>query len=216
MENTEEQKFNESEELKGTNIGGAAPNEKYIDIDVLISETLSESKEFETNESIIEKENNTLAATPITKSVISDIDTANLKTQHEESNVTKEKTQSFEEKRSSETEKDQYNNTFIDLKTGDIIKGTIEKVDSTGALVNIKYKSDGFLDASELTGKNLKVGDTVDVFIEKLSTKDGNVILSLKKAEYELRKYFGDTYWYYFMFIGRSTLQSEDHVEYHK
>jgi hypothetical protein len=38
----------------------------------------------------------------------------------------------------------------------------------------------------------------------------------LKKAEYELRKYFGDTYWYYFMFIGRASLQSEENNEYHK
>jgi small subunit ribosomal protein S1 len=85
-----------------------------------------------------------------------------------------------------------YEATFKSYKTGDIVKGTVVKVDPSGVLVDINYKSDGFIPPSELSDKSfsnindiVKIGDKIDVLIEKLEDKEGYIVLSRRKAEYE-------------------------------
>ncbi len=73
---------------------------------------------------------------------------------------------------------------------GDIVTGTVVSVVSDGSvLVDIGYKSEGLIPAGELTDteETLNEGDTVNVYVERVDTKDdGNVILSKKKADTEL------------------------------
>jgi small subunit ribosomal protein S1 len=69
---------------------------------------------------------------------------------------------------------------------GQIVKGTIIEVRSKEALIDIGYKSEGVVSGGEFDDlKTVKVGDQVDVLIERLEDKDGNVVLSKEKAEFK-------------------------------
>jgi small subunit ribosomal protein S1 len=69
---------------------------------------------------------------------------------------------------------------------GEIVKGTIIEVRPKEVLVDIGYKSEGVIPANEFDDiKTLKVGDEIDVLIEKLEDKDGMVVLSKEKAEFK-------------------------------
>ena len=83
-----------------------------------------------------------------------------------------------------------YENTFTALEEDTIVEGVVVKVDSNEILVNIGYKSDGIIPINELSNVTfenpediVKVGDKINVYIIKLEDKDGNVILSKKKAD---------------------------------
>jgi small subunit ribosomal protein S1 len=69
---------------------------------------------------------------------------------------------------------------------GDIVKGHIIEVRPKEVLVDIGYKSEGVIPATEFEDiKNVKVGDEIDVLIEKLENKEGTVVLSHEKAEFK-------------------------------
>ena len=69
---------------------------------------------------------------------------------------------------------------------GEIVKGTIIEVRSKEVLVDIGYKSEGVIPASEFQDPNaIKVGDEIDVLIEKLENREGTVVLSHEKAEFK-------------------------------
>ncbi len=70
--------------------------------------------------------------------------------------------------------------------TGQIVKGRIIEVRSKEVLVDIGYKSEGAISGNEFDDiKTVKVGDEIDVLIERLEDKEGNVILSKEKAEFK-------------------------------
>jgi small subunit ribosomal protein S1 len=69
---------------------------------------------------------------------------------------------------------------------GEIVKGTIIEVRPKEVLVDIGYKSEGVIPASEFQDPNaIQVGDEIDVLIEKLENKEGTVVLSHEKAEFK-------------------------------
>jgi small subunit ribosomal protein S1 len=69
---------------------------------------------------------------------------------------------------------------------GEIVKGAIIEVRSKEVLVDIGYKSEGVIPLSEFQDPHAaKVGDEIDVFIEKLENKEGTVVLSHEKAEFK-------------------------------
>src|SRR5215472_14631554 len=69
---------------------------------------------------------------------------------------------------------------------GNIVKGTVIEVRPKEVLVDIGYKSEGTIPANEFEDiKTVKVGDLIDVLIEKLEDKDGMVVLSKEKAEFK-------------------------------
>lgn len=69
---------------------------------------------------------------------------------------------------------------------GEIVKGTIIEVRPKEVLIDIGYKSEGVIAGNEFEDiKAVKVGDLVDVLIEKLEDKDGMVVLSKEKAEFK-------------------------------
>src|SRR6184192_2673023 len=69
---------------------------------------------------------------------------------------------------------------------GEIVKGTIIEVRPKEVLVDIGYKSEGVIPANEFEDiKTVKVGDEIDVLIEKLEDKEGMVVLSKEKAEFK-------------------------------
>src|SRR5260370_41345359 len=69
---------------------------------------------------------------------------------------------------------------------GEIVKGTIIEVRHKEVLVDIGYKSEGVISGGEFEDiKTVKVGDEIDVLIEKLEDKEGMVVLSKEKAEFK-------------------------------
>ena len=65
---------------------------------------------------------------------------------------------------------------------GEIVKGTIIEIRQKEVLVDIGYKSEGVIPANEfLEPEAIKVGDEVDVLIEKLENKEGTVVLSRRE-----------------------------------
>ncbi|NQU17844.1 MAG: S1 RNA-binding domain-containing protein, partial [Candidatus Saganbacteria bacterium] len=83
-------------------------------------------------------------------------------------------------------EDQQYDSTFKEYKAGDIASGVVLKVDNSGALVDIGYKSDALLVKNEYSGK-LTVGDKIKVMIEKLESKEGYVLVSKNNADDSLK-----------------------------
>src|SRR5580692_4860719 len=69
---------------------------------------------------------------------------------------------------------------------GEIVKGTVIELRPKEVLVDIGYKSEGVIAGNEFEDlKAVKVGDVIDVLIEKLEDKEGMVILSKEKAEFK-------------------------------
>jgi small subunit ribosomal protein S1 len=81
--------------------------------------------------------------------------------------------------------------TFRRPKTGDIIKGEIVSVSPTEVLVDIGAKSEGLVPAKELErlGREgldtLQVGDMIAVYVVRAEDREGNLILSIRRAEEE-------------------------------
>lgn len=69
---------------------------------------------------------------------------------------------------------------------GQIVKGVVLEVRPKEMLVDIGYKSEGVISAAEFDDPStVKVGDEVDVLIEKLEDREGMVVLSREKAEFK-------------------------------
>ncbi len=69
---------------------------------------------------------------------------------------------------------------------GEIVKGIVLEVRPREVLVDIGYKSEGVVPRAEfLDPEAIKVGDEIDVLIEKLEDKDGMVVLSHEQAEFK-------------------------------
>lgn len=81
--------------------------------------------------------------------------------------------------------------SFRRLKAGDIVDGTIVSVSPTEVLVDVGAKSEGVVSSQELERlghqglEGLHVGDQLPVFVVKPEDQDGNIILSLRRAEEE-------------------------------
>jgi len=74
----------------------------------------------------------------------------------------------------------------LPFAAGNIVKGTIIEVGTKEVLVDIGYKSEGVISGNEFEDiKTVKVGDQIDVLIEKLEDKEGMVVLSKEKAEFK-------------------------------
>jgi small subunit ribosomal protein S1 len=74
----------------------------------------------------------------------------------------------------------------LPFAAGNIVKGIIIEVRPKEVLVDIGYKSEGVISGVEFEDiKAVKVGDEIDVLIEKLEDKEGMVVLSKEKAEFK-------------------------------
>ena len=76
-----------------------------------------------------------------------------------------------------------YNETLNTVKDKEVVEGTVIAINKREVVVNIGYKSDGIIPVTEFRyNPDLKVGDTVEVFIENQEDKKGQLVLSHKKA----------------------------------
>ena len=76
-----------------------------------------------------------------------------------------------------------YEETLTSIEEKDVVMATIVGMSDREVLLNIGFKSDGIVSRSEFRDlPNLKIGDTVEVFIEKQEDALGQLVISRKKA----------------------------------
>lgn len=75
---------------------------------------------------------------------------------------------------------------------GDIVEGTVVKVDRDEVLLDIGYKTEGVIPSKELSIKHdvdpddvVEVGDTIEALVLQKEDKEGRLLLSKKRAQYE-------------------------------
>jgi small subunit ribosomal protein S1 len=77
-----------------------------------------------------------------------------------------------------------YDGTFSSITKGEIITGTVVNVNSKDVVLNVGFKSDGLVSVSEFRDTpDLKIGDTVEVFVESQEDANGQLVLSRKRAK---------------------------------
>ena len=76
-----------------------------------------------------------------------------------------------------------YDETLNKVSEHQVVEGTVIAADKKEVIVNIGYKSDGIIPASEFRyNPDLKVGDKVEVYVENQEDTKGQLVLSHKKA----------------------------------
>jgi small subunit ribosomal protein S1 len=103
--------------------------------------------------------------------------------------VTKNTVQEFEEHGYSEEEYKQleqlYSGTMGKINAGEIVKGRVVHIGDSNVAVDIGFKSEGTVAKSEFPNiKDLKIGDEIEVFLESIEDKDGQLVLSRKRADF--------------------------------
>jgi small subunit ribosomal protein S1 len=94
-----------------------------------------------------------------------------------------------EEKEYSESEFKElaalYEGTLGKISQGEIVKGKIVHIGDNEIALDIGFKSEGTVSKNEFTNlSELKVGDEVEVFLESIEDKDGQLVLSRKRADF--------------------------------
>ena len=92
-------------------------------------------------------------------------------------NGTVESTQSHDEQEKA------YDATLGRVNENEVVDGTVISIGKREVVVNIGYKSDGIIPVNEFRyNPDLKIGDTVEVYVENQEDKRGQLVLSHKKA----------------------------------
>ena len=79
---------------------------------------------------------------------------------------------------------DMYAGTFNSINKGEIISGIVVSINNKDVVLNIGFKSDGLVSSSEFRDMpDLKIGDSVDVFVESQEDANGQLVLSRKRAK---------------------------------
>ena len=78
---------------------------------------------------------------------------------------------------------EEYGKSMSNIAVGETVEGTVTEINKREVIVNIGYKSEGVIPASEFRyNAELKVGDKVEVYVESVEDKVGQLLLSHKKA----------------------------------
>lgn len=89
-----------------------------------------------------------------------------------------------------------YNQTFRDIREGEVVEGKITDISSKDVMVDIGHKSEGSLPIDEFDNvDSLKIGDPVKVFVETKESESGMLVISKKRADRYLGwKYIEENY----------------------
>jgi small subunit ribosomal protein S1 len=87
---------------------------------------------------------------------------------------------------------DLINATIVEFDDGDIVKGTVVKIDKDEVLLDIGFKSEGVIPARELSIRNdvnpseiVSLGEEIEALVLTKEDKEGRLVLSKKRAQYE-------------------------------
>ena len=80
---------------------------------------------------------------------------------------------------------DMYNQTLQDIKEGEIIKGRVLDITRDYVIVDVGFKSEGIIALDEFAEPiNIKVGDSIEVYLESVEDQNGQLVLSKQKADF--------------------------------
>jgi small subunit ribosomal protein S1 len=87
---------------------------------------------------------------------------------------------------------DAIDGTIVEFDDGDIVNGTVVKVDKDEVLLDIGFKSEGVIPSRELSIRNdvdpneiVSLGDQIEALVLQKEDKEGRLVLSKKRAQYE-------------------------------
>ncbi|PZS22574.1 MAG: 30S ribosomal protein S1, partial [Acidimicrobiales bacterium] len=82
--------------------------------------------------------------------------------------------------------------TIVEFEDGDIVSGTVVKVDKDEVLLDIGFKSEGVIPSRELSirhdvdpGEIVSLGERIEALVLQKEDKEGRLVLSKKRAQYE-------------------------------
>ncbi len=85
-----------------------------------------------------------------------------------------------------------YDATMVSVEDGQLVEGTVVKVDQDEVLLDIGYKSEGVIPSRELSIRNdvnpdevVKLGERIEALVLTKEDKEGRLLLSKKRAQYE-------------------------------
>ena len=86
-----------------------------------------------------------------------------------------------------------YDSTMLEITEGEVVRGTVVRVDKDEVLVDIGYKSEGVIPVAELSIRRsvnpideVQLGDEIDALVMTMEDADGRLILSKKRARFEM------------------------------
>src|SRR5678815_5043004 len=86
-----------------------------------------------------------------------------------------------------------YDSTFPIINEGEVVRGKVVRVDKDEVLIDIGYKSEGVIPVSELSirrsvnpADEVQLGDEIDALVMTKEDADGRLILSKKRARFEM------------------------------
>ena len=78
-----------------------------------------------------------------------------------------------------------YLDSFKDVKEGELIKAKIVQIQGDNIILDVGFKSEGSISKNEFENKDeIKIGDEVEVVLESVEDKDGNLVLSKQRADF--------------------------------
>ncbi|MBI5838285.1 MAG: 30S ribosomal protein S1 [Candidatus Eisenbacteria bacterium] len=78
-----------------------------------------------------------------------------------------------------------YEESLKDIDEGEIVRGTVLRVDEKEVLVDVGFKSEGVISIDEFPDRSLiNVGDVIEVYLEKMENQEGLVVLSKQRADF--------------------------------
>ncbi len=87
---------------------------------------------------------------------------------------------------------DAVDRTMVNFDDGDLVRGTVVKIDNDEVLLDIGYKSEGVIPSKELSIRNdvdphevVSLGEEIEALVLAKEDKDGRLVLSKKRAQYE-------------------------------
>jgi small subunit ribosomal protein S1 len=87
---------------------------------------------------------------------------------------------------------DAYSQSMVEVEDGQIVEGTVVKVDRDEVLLDIGYKSEGVIPSRELSIRNdvdpsevVDLGEQIEALVLQKEDKEGRLVLSKKRAQYE-------------------------------
>ena len=85
-----------------------------------------------------------------------------------------------------------YSQSMVTVEDGQLVEGTVVKVDRDEVLLDIGYKAEGVIPSRELSIRNdadpfeiVSMGESVEALVLQKEDKDGRLVLSKKRAQYE-------------------------------
>lgn len=78
-----------------------------------------------------------------------------------------------------------YSESIKDVKEGEMIKGKVVRIQGDNVIIDVGFKSEGSISLNEFAQRDeIKVGDEVEVVLESVEDKDGNLVLSKQRADF--------------------------------